>query len=289
MPVIRVTQVPTVPARPVEGHKGTFGKVLVVGGHRGMSGAVGLAGRAALRGGAGLVTVACPRSIQAVVAGYEMSYTTWGLAEDEEGRIAGDAVTGILDRAQSASAVALGPGLGQSDGLRRLVVSLYTQLQVPMVVDADALNLLATSPRAVWAQPGGPRVLTPHPGEMARFTGQTAAEINADRETLATAFARDKQVTVLLKGAGTVVSDGSHLSINTTGNSGMATGGTGDVLTGLVAALLAGGMTAFEAARLGAYLHGLAGDLAATELSQPGLMASDLPDWLARAWLHASP
>ena len=284
MSIIRITETPKAPPRPVDGHKGTFGRVLVIGGHPGMAGAVGLAGRAALRGGAGLVTIACPRSIQAVVAGYEASYTTKGLLEDEDGRIDGGASLGLLDLARSASAVAIGPGLGQSDGLRRLVVALYTQLPVPMVVDADALNLLATSPRPLWERPGGPRVLTPHPGECARFLNVTAADINADREGIAVALATERNVTVLLKGAGTVITDGHSLAINSTGNSGLATGGTGDVLTGLIAALLAAGLSAFEAARLGAYLHGLAGDLAADALSQAGLIASDLPDWISRAW-----
>ena len=284
MSFVRITEMPKAPPRPVDGHKGTFGRVLVIGGHPGMAGAVGLAGRAALRGGAGLVTVACPRSIQGIVAGYEASYTTKGLNADDEGRIDGDDNLGLFDLARSVSAVALGPGLGQTDGLRRLVVELYTQLPVPMVVDADALNLLATSPHTMWAEPGGPRVLTPHPGEFARFLGVTAADINADREAVAVTFAAERKVTVLLKGAGTVITDGHWLAINSTGNSGMATGGTGDVLTGLVAALLAAGMPAFEAARLGAHLHGLAGDLAAEALSQAGLIASDLPDWIARAW-----
>jgi ADP-dependent NAD(P)H-hydrate dehydratase len=284
MSIIRVTQLPTAPPRPADGHKGTFGRVLVIGGSRGMAGAAGLAGRAALRGGAGLVTVACPRSVQPIVSGYEASYTTWGLREDDEGRISGESLIALVDRAREASAIALGPGLGQSDDLRRVVVTLYTQVAVPMVADADALNLLASSPASLWSTPGGPRILTPHPGECSRLTGQSTAAINADRETVAVNLARDKQVTVLLKGAGTVVTDGVHLSINTTGNSGMATGGSGDVLTGLVAAILAGGLSAFESARLAAHLHGLAGDLAAAELSEPGLIASDLPNWLGRAW-----
>ncbi len=287
MPILtRMTTPVIAPLRPSDGHKGTFGRVLVIGGSRGLCGAAALAGRAALRGGAGLVTVACPISVQDVVASFEPSYTTWGLMDDGSGRIDSAATVSLQMKCDEVTAVALGPGLGQSEGLRQLVTTLYRTVPVPMVVDADALNLLASSPASLWAEPGGPRVLTPHPGEFARFLGCTPAEVNANREQLAGQFALEKRVVVLLKGAESVITDGVHVALNTTGNSGLATGGSGDVLSGLVAALLAGGMPALEAARLAAHLHGLAADLAVAELSEPGLIASDLPEWIARAWLH---
>jgi NAD(P)H-hydrate epimerase len=150
------------------------------------------------------------------------------------------------------------------------------------VVDADALNALAEQADAI-AKPAHPRVLTPHPGEFARLSGLTSAEVQRDRQRLAVAFAARQQVVLVLKGHETVVSDGRRLYVNPTGNPGMATGGTGDVLTGLVAALLGQRMQPFEAAQLAVYLHGLAGDLAAAELGQTALMASDLLEWLPRA------
>jgi NAD(P)H-hydrate epimerase len=152
-----------------------------------------------------------------------------------------------------------------------------------MVVDADALNALATQ-TARLTQHAGPRILTPHPGEFARLIGSDIPTVQSARQKLASEFAARHEIVVVLKGRGSVVTDGARTAVNATGNSGMATGGTGDVLTGLIAALLAQGMEPFDAARLGVRLHGLAGDLAAAELSEPGLIASDLPRYLPRAW-----
>jgi ADP-dependent NAD(P)H-hydrate dehydratase len=176
-----------------------------------------------------------------------------------------------------------GPGFGQCEELQHIVGWLLVNVAKPMVVDADALNLLAD--HVEWlAQSPAPRVLTPHPGEFARLIGANTRTVQANRTALAVEFAATHKVILVLKGSGTVITDGKQVAINPTGNSGMATGGTGDVLTGLITALLAQGLPAFEAARLGVYLHGLAGDLAAEELSQPGLIASDLPRYLGAAW-----
>ena len=167
-------------------------------------------------------------------------------------------------------------------------MTLFAELSQPMVVDADALNVLASSggigtiSRSAGAR--GPRILTPHPGEFARLIGSDIATVQSQRAKLAAEFAATHGVIVVLKGQGTVITDGDRVAINRTGNPGMATGGSGDVLTGLIAALLAQGLAPFEAAQLGAHLHGLAGDLAAAELSQPGLIASDLPRFLTQAW-----
>lgn len=281
----RIDATPPLPPRPADGHKGTFGRVLIVAGSRGMSGAACLAGSAALRGGAGLVTVATPESVQPIVAGYEPSYLTVGVAEDDAGRISQAALSALSDLVARQDAAAIGPGLGQSVELADAVATLYQTAAIPLVVDADALNALAGRRAALPRAPSlGPRILTPHPGEFARLTGLDAATVQARRVELAADFAAQHQVVVLLKGAGTVITDGRRLAINPTGNSGMATGGTGDVLTGLLVALLGQGLEAFAAARLGAFLHGLAGDLAAADLSQPGLIASDLPRYLAAAW-----
>ncbi len=279
---------PALPSRPDESHKGTFGSVLIVAGSRGMSGAACLAGLGALRGGAGLVTVAVPAGIQAIVAGTEPSYLTVALPEDDQGRISRQATGDVLSRAQHATAVAIGPGWGKSPDLTELAHVLFTQVERPLVVDADALNALASSPAGFPKGPSGvPRVLTPHPGEFARLLTTQTKSVQHDRETVAADFARQHGAIVVLKGHGTVITDGEKVAINTTGNSGMATGGTGDVLTGLVVALLAQGMVPFAAAHLAVYLHGLAGDLAAAEQSKPGLIASDLPHFLGKAWKQA--
>lgn len=275
------------PERTVTSHKGTFGRVLIVAGSRGMSGAACLAGLAALRGGAGLVQLAVPEGILSIVAGVEPAYMTAPLPEDAQGCIAREAAREIVALAASATAAAIGPGWGQSADLQELAHLLYTTLAIPLVIDADALNALARTPGGFPQHPDGAlRVITPHPGEFSRLTSIDTAAIQSDREALAADFAGRHGVVVVLKGHESVVSDGSRTAINTTGNCGMATGGTGDVLTGLIAALLAQRMPAFEAAHVGAHLHGLAGDLAAAELSQPGLIASDLPRFLGRAWLH---
>ena len=278
-----VSDIPDLPERPVDGHKGTFGRVLVIAGSRGMSGAACLAATAALRGGAGLVFVAVPDGIQSIVAGFEPSYLTVPLPEDDAGRIDLAALKTLRERAEGMDAVAIGPGLGQSAGLRALTVELYRELPVPLVVDADALNLLARSSGSV-SNHRGVRVITPHVGEFARLTGRTTEAIVADREPLATEFAAAHDLTLALKGPGTVVTDGQRTAVNDTGNSGLATGGTGDVLTGVVASLLGQGMDAFAAVRLAVHLHGLAGDHAAAVLGERAMIASDVLDALAAAW-----
>jgi NAD(P)H-hydrate epimerase len=252
-----------------------------------MSGATALAGLGALRGGAGLVYLACPKSVWAAVAAIEPSYLTLPMPEDSHGRLSLAAVPELVAAVGNADAVAIGPGLGQSDELREVVTQIVRTTDVPCVVDADALNLLVgrldvlESARAV-------RVLTPHPGEFARLTGLSTAEVQASRESLAVQFAQRHGVVLVLKGAGTVITDGQRITINQTGNPGMATGGTGDVLTGLITSLIAQGANPFDAACLGCHLHGLAGDLAAEQLGPPGLIASDLPRFLPQAWKRLS-
>lgn len=262
--------------------------MLIVGGARGMSGAVALSGLAALRGGAGLVFLAVPAGIQPIVSGFEPSFQVAGLHEDDSGKLDAVAIPRLRAIVQGQSVVAVGPGLGQSEAVRAIVRELFLAAPVPAVFDADALNALALLPGfwEIWNRNRlAPRVLTPHPGEFARLTGTNCPTEASGREQAAARFAAERGVVVLLKGKNTVVTDGRRVAVNATGNSGMATGGTGDVLTGLVSSLLAQGMEPFEAARLGAHLHGLAGDLAAAELSEPGLIASDLPRYFGRAWL----
>ena len=296
----RVTALPAVPFRSPEGHKGTYGHALIVAGSRGMSGAASLAGRSALRGGAGLVTVAVPAGIQPIVAGVEAAYMTVGLPETSAGCFSLRASKPLLQRAEQATAVAIGPGCGNSASVGCLVRELYASLLQPVLVDADGLNVLADDFLSGTFSAPGPRVLTPHPGEFARLLGSDTKWVQSHRAELAAEFAARHNVVLLLKGRQTVISDGRRIAVNTTGNAGMATGGTGDVLTGLIAALLAQGWAPFEAAQLGAHLHGLAGDLAVARLGQldrgmenspvnstgvrGGMISSDLLESLPAAW-----
>lgn len=271
------TPLPHLPPRAPDAHKGDFGLALIVGGSRGMTGAVALAGMAALRGGAGLVRLAVPEACLDTVAGFEPSYMTVGLPADSSGRLAASAFDAIAALADTATVVACGPGLGRSLDLEQLVGRLYQEVRKPMVVDADGLNALSSDADAL-SQPGGPRILTPHPGEFARLIGKKLEP--QQRPAAAVALAARCRAVVVLKGHRTLITDGTRQAINTTGNPGMATGGTGDVLTGLITALWCQGLEAFDAARLGVHLHGLAGDLAAEELGQVSLIASDLVRFL---------
>ncbi len=274
-------ELPQLPGRDAEAHKGSFGSALVVGGSRGMVGAVALAGMAALRGGSGLVRLAVPEVCQDAAAGFEPSYVTVGLPGDDDGRIAAAAGKPIAELCDWATAIACGPGMGRSDELDELVGRLYQDIAKPMIVDADALNALATRPELL-GKHAGPRILTPHPGEFARLAG--VKTVPADqRRSMAMQLAGSSGAVVVLKGHRTVVTDGESSWINTTGNPGMATGGSGDVLTGLITALVCQGLTVADAARLGVHLHGLAGDLAAAELGQVSLIASDLIRFLPEA------
>ena len=273
---------PRLPKRPADSHKGRFGLALIVGGSRGMSGAMGLAGMAALRGGAGLVRLAVPDACLETVAAFEPSYMTVPLPCDRAGRIALSARQEIVELSAAATVVACGPGMGRSLGLDALVSGLYVDLDKPMVIDADGLNALATRP-GVLAQPGGQRILTPHPGEFARLTGK--GRLPPDhRQRAAMELATSCGAVVVLKGHQTCVTDGQRTYVNTTGNPGMATGGSGDVLTGLIASLVCQGLCPLDAACLGVYLHGLAGDLACEELGQESLLAGDLVGFLPRAF-----
>jgi len=284
MSIQRIDTLPHLPARPADGHKGTFGKVLIVAGSRGMSGAAALSGLGALRGGAGLVYLAVPESILTIVAGMEPAWLTVPLSTDRDGSLSEAALGELWAAIDGKEVCAIGPGLGRHGITETLVTSVYEDAELPLVVDADALNCLAETPELL-GRHAGSRVLTPHPGEFARLTGTDIADVQNRREELAIHFAQKHRVVLVLKGQHTLVTDGKCLYINQTGNSGMATGGTGDVLTGLLAALLGQHLAPFEAAQLAVFLHGRAGDLVAAELSEPALISSDLPRYLGKAWL----
>jgi NAD(P)H-hydrate epimerase len=281
-PPVIVTAVPTLPARAPDSHKGDFGRVLLLSGSRGMSGAAILCGTTALRGGAGLVRVGVPADILPIVAAGNPCYMTAPLPDDGQGRFGDGAVAEVLRLAGASDVVAAGPGLGQSPAVAAVVRALLAQFAGPLVLDADALNVLAGHTEALRGR-AVPPVLTPHPGEFARLAGRKVSADPAERRDAAVRFAADHGVVLLLKGHGTVVTDGRRVYVNTTGNPGMATGGSGDVLTGLIAALLGQRLEPFAAAQLGAHLHGLAGDLARDDMGAASLIATDLIAYLPRA------
>jgi NAD(P)H-hydrate epimerase len=248
-----------------------------------MSGAAILCGSGCLRGGAGLVQIGVPGEILPVVAAGNPCYLTTPFAQDLRGRFAGAAVDEIVEMTTWADVVAIGPGMGQSDAMPGLMTALLDRVNEPMVVDADGLNALARLPADSWRTRKAAVVLTPHPGEFARLTGRTPDEIRASRQELAVRYAAEQSAVLVLKGNATLVTDGKRLYQNATGNPGMATGGAGDVLTGLIAALIALRFDPFQAAVLGVWAHGRAGDLAAEVLGQTSLIATDLLSYLPAA------
>ena len=271
-----------IPSRPDDTHKGHFGHVLVVAGSVGKSGAAVLAGLGALRSGAGLVTVATPCGCVASVSSAVPEYMTLPLPENEEGTVTAEALEMILGF--DCDAIAVGPGLGASEAVSALVHGLVERSSVPLVLDADALNVFEMDPSRLASRDGIPIIITPHPGEMARLCRVTSAEVQADRLNTARRFATEHQIFVMLKGSGTVIADPEGaMWINLSGNPGMSTGGVGDVLTGMTAAWLAQLRRPEHACQVAVFLHGLAGDLAADEHGEIALMASDLVAHLGQA------
>jgi NAD(P)H-hydrate epimerase len=253
------------PKRELDAHKGTFGSVLVIAGSEFMLGAAILCARGALRGGAGLVRVALPHALCAPLMTACPSAMTLDRADK----------TALRSALAAADAVVVGPGLGATAQTKRVVAEALKFAASPVVLDADSLNVLAPlSGPVLGAQP---KVLLPHPGEAARLLSCTTEEVQRDRDGAAAQLSAQSGAIAVLKGAGTIVCEGTRRYRNTTGNPGMATGGSGDVLAGLVAALLAQGMEPFDAACLAVHVHGKAGDRVSKRLSQAGLIAEDLP------------
>lgn len=265
------------PPRPFAAHKGTFGHAVVLAGSVGKTGAAALAGEAALRAGAGLVTVAVPESLNDILEVKLTEVMSLPLPEVPGARVLSRrAWEPLQEFLRGKTALALGPGLGTHPETRELVQELVRTLPLPLVIDADGVNCLAGAGECLRQAPA-PRLLTPHPGEMARFLGATTADIQNRRLEAARETARSYNCVVVLKGAQTVVAapDG-RLSLNPTGNPGLASGGTGDVLTGLIGGLLAQRLDPWDAARLGVYVHGLAADYLAADLGPRGFIAGDL-------------
>lgn len=272
------------PQRPTDSHKGTYGRVFVVAASTGMTGAAALTSRGALRVGAGLVTLGAPKSLNAVLETKLTEVMTLPLPETADGALALEAKSQITEAVvRTKSVLAVGPGLSQHPETVALVHGLIRENDTPTVIDADGINALSKS-KTVLSSLSPRTVLTPHPGEMARLIGGTVEALERDRVGIAQQFARAHKITLVLKGAPTVVARGDGaVWINSTGNAGMATGGMGDVLTGLIAGLMAQKVSPFDAAVLGVYLHGLAGDIVAESIGMHGLMAGDVLDSVPQA------
>ncbi|MCD8190528.1 MAG: NAD(P)H-hydrate dehydratase [Clostridiales bacterium] len=260
------------PARPEEGHKGTFGKVDIVAGSEGYTGAPVLAARAAVRGGTGLVFLQVPRSVYPIVA-VKCDEAMPSPLPDQGGKLGADALPLILERAKGCDAVLIGPGLGRGEESDKVAREVAKALEKPLVLDADGLNAL-DGHISILRGRKSPTVLTPHDGEFARLTGRWPGE---DRQAEALALAEQTGAVVVLKGHRTVIAEpGGSLCVNTTGNAGMAKGGSGDVLAGLTVSLLGQGMDAFHAAAAAVWIHGRAGDLCRDELGERAMTPGDL-------------
>jgi NAD(P)H-hydrate epimerase len=273
-----------IPVRRPDGNKGTFGRTLIIAGSLGFSGAAILAGRAAVRSGCGIVHLAVPEGIFDVVASCVVEAVKSAMPQTEDAALSFAALESLLDASADAQAVAIGPGIGTDRRTQKLELGFLAEVDKPIVIDADGINNLAGK-LALLSRTKTPMVLTPHPGEFARLTGLKPAEINGDRVGVSRRFATKYKVTLVLKGASTVVAapDG-RVFVNPTGNSGLASGGTGDVLTGLITGLMAQGMSPLDAACAGVFLHGLAADIAVQSLTEYCLAAGDLPDLLPQAF-----
>lgn len=264
------------PDRNPWGHKGDFGKLLLLCGSRGYTGAAFFAAMGALRSGAGLVFLGVPESIYGIEA-VKLNEPVIFPLPDADGRLSADAVPEILSRLPRMDAVLVGPGLGQSEGTLAVVRAVLEKAECPVVVDADGINVLRAH-RDLLRGRKSPTILTPHDGEVARLGGI----IGEDRMAAAAALADDLGCVVLLKGHETCVTDGTDGYINPTGNPGMAVGGSGDVLAGVITALLGAGLPPLETAACGAWLHGAAGDRCAAELGQYGMLPTDMLSALPR-------
>ena len=270
--------------RPDDANKGTLGSLLCICGSFGMTGAAIMAGKAALRCGLGLLKTALPKSIYPIAAGAIFESVFFPLEETPDGKISKNNIEYLLCEAEKSSAVLIGCGLSVCDDTKTLVNSFIENYTKPLVLDADALNCVAENPD-ILKKAKAPIIITPHPGEMARLVKSTPKEVNQNRAEIAADFAKEYGVVTVLKGAGTIIaSPYGRVMINRTGNSGMATGGSGDALAGMTGSLSAQGAKPFDAAAAAVYLHGLAGDIAAEKLGRISMLPTDLINEIPQAY-----
>lgn len=271
--------------RPDDSNKGTLGSLLCICGSYGMAGAAIMAGKAALRCGIGLLKIAVPKSIYPVCATNILESVYYPLEETSNGVISSKNTDFLLEMCEKSSAVVIGCGLSVCDDTKNLVQSVITNCEKPLVIDADALNCICNKPE-ILKNLKAPAIITPHPGEMARLLHSTPKTVNSSRENTAIDFAKKFGVVTVLKGAGTIIaSPDGEVYINHTGNSGMATGGSGDVLSGIIGSLLAQGAAPINAAAAGVFLHGTIGDLAAEKLGKISMLPTDMIDMIPTAYL----
>lgn len=271
--------------RPDDSNKGTLGSLLCICGSYGMAGAAIMAGKAALRCGIGLLKIAVPKSIYPVCATNILESVYYPLEETSNGVISSKNTDFLLEMCEKSSAVVIGCGLSVCDDTKNLVQSVITNCEKPLVIDADALNCICNKPE-ILKNLKAPAIITPHPGEMARLLHSTPKTVNSSRENTAIDFAKRFGVVTVLKGAGTIIaSPDGEVYINHTGNSGMATGGSGDVLSGIIGSLLAQGAAPINAAAAGVFLHGTIGDLAAEKLGKISMLPTDMIDMIPTAYL----
>lgn len=272
------------PPRPVDSHKGSFGHLFAIAGSRGFTGAAKLACEAAGRSGVGLVTLGIPKPLGDAMAASLTETMSVLLPSTDAESVAESALEPALQFAASKNAVVLGPGLSQHPETQAFVLKFVRRCEIPLLVDADGLNALSTKPSTL-QEHKAPCVITPHPGEMARLLKLGAATIQENRRDVSVEAARRFNCVVVLKGRRTLIAAPTgDVFVNPTGNNGLAKGGSGDVLSGMIGALMAQGMEAFQAAILGVYAHGLAADIAARDLRPRGMIASDVIRTLPAAW-----
>jgi len=278
-----------VPRRSSHDHKGKFGHLLVIAGSRYYTGAAKLSACAGMRSGTGLVTLAVPSVVVDVIASSLMEIIFYPLPSTKEGTFAEEGAEKIIEFSKDKNAVLLGPGLSQHPSTANFVKKIVSHVEVPLILDADGLNAISDNPGILRMCKRTP-VLTPHPGEMSRLIKKSTREIQQDREQCAIDFARQMNAVVVLKGHHTVIAntDGEY-AINTTGGHGLSKGGTGDILAGLIAGLVAQGLSPYHASQLGVWIHGRAGDLAEQSLHPRSMTAGDLLDFLHQVWRELDP
>lgn len=284
-------KLPKMKARDPNSHKGDYGHVLVIAGSTGMTGAAYLCSKAALRSGSGLVTLGIPESLNPIMEVKLTCVMTCPLPETETGSLSESAKNQILELSKGSDVVIIGPGMSQHNSTKTLIAILLREICLPIVLDADGLNAI-TEKLSLLNETKKDVVITPHPGELARLMNlRSAAEVQNDRINIANSFInsirydnKEKDVVLVLKGNKTIVINKNNLYTNSTGNPGMATGGTGDVLSGIIGSLIGQGFSAYDAAQLGVYIHGVAGDIAAKQKGETSMIATDLIDFLPEAF-----
>jgi NAD(P)H-hydrate epimerase len=283
MDYTNLAELPPLPERPPEFHKGKAGRVLVIAGSAGMTGAGAMASRACLRAGAGVVLWAIPKSLNGICETLTMEIMTLPIPDTPSGAPAMDAREILVEAARETDCVILGPGLPVAGDTGELMRLLIPEIFPPLIIDGGAFSAIGSDVMIIRKRQS-PTIITPHPGEMGRITGKTSDQIQAKRRDFATKYAKLSGAVVALKGHDTLVTNGAEVYVNQSGNPGMATAGSGDVLCGVIAALAGQGMAPLEAAKLGVFLHGLAGDLGVAEKGMHGLIASDMIENLPAAF-----